>query len=185
MEIEVSGLAKAIATAQGRAERARDLRRPLRAFGEIVVRRTDDNYQGQHNWDGSPFAPLAPSTLERRMSKIGKAKRKGKNRRFTKGARKMREAIRAAGGAGYVTILVDTARMRNSNHCDPPEPTLIRWSSVGYLAHHMTGTGRMPERNPTPFIVEGQSVHVQPDVNETMNAMLTSYVMTGEPKVAT
>ena len=235
MQISISGLEQAIAKMEGRTERTLDLRPALTEFGEIIVRKTDDNYRAQTEWGGKPFAELAPSTILARINAIGAANKytagstkkfeaardalrnsttaqknaaraqlvgmgwtrkqagaivnfghayesdsqgryKRVGRQLTKGAQTTRSKMLAPGG---ITILVDTARMRNSNHCEPAEKTFIRWSSVGYLGYHITGTARMPQRNPSPFIVRARSVNLQPDANDTFRRMVTSYVMTG------
>lgn len=80
-----------------------------------------------------------------------------------------------------IKILIDTARARNSNHVDPPERTRILWSAVGYLAYHMSGTRRMPARNPTPFVFSGGKWQLAEDAMKGLGTAVINYVYRGKP----
>lgn len=255
MRIDATGLAETIERMNGRTDRVNDLGPALEFFGEDIVTRTDSHFRGGTNWDGSPFAPLADSTLEQRASKFAggsggirskrsalrtKLKTAGKSNReiaralkknaqsyqykrvtyaagLTAGEKSIerqraREAfdarndkIRAAGKArsdtakslrnsrakykqqkkrisspAGIKILIDTARARNSNHVDPPQRITMLWSAVGYLGYHMSGTRRMPERNPTPFMWNGSQWALAADARKDLGTAVTNYVYRGE-----
>lgn len=69
MHIEAQGLAEAIANMKGRTARVLALQPALEMFGADIVKRTDDSFMHQVDWDGNAFAPLADSTLEQRASR--------------------------------------------------------------------------------------------------------------------
>ena len=209
MLIESKGLAETIARMQARTERVQHLEPALEVFGQSIVKQTDDKFHRSMDWDGQPFADLMPSTIEQRarthaggvrvrsdgVTRGGyRAKRKelrtklagqGKSRKqITKALRTNRRAyerkklkITAPGG---IKILVDTARARNSNHVDPPEPTSITWSAVGYLGYHMTGTVRMEARNPTAFVYAESKWQLHPDAAKQFDQMMLAFIVRGE-----
>lgn len=105
----------------------------------------------------------------------GKYKRITK--KLTKAANEKRGKMLAPGG---MKILIDTARARNSNHVERPTATAIEWSAVGYLAFHMTGTKRMPMRNPSAFVYEAGKWTLHPIAARLLDSYLTTYILRGE-----
>lgn len=255
MHIEAQGLAAAIANMKGRSARVQALQPALEQFGADIVKRTDDSFMHQVDWDRKAFAPLADSTLEQRANRSAagsggiRAKRSAlrtKMRREGKRWKEVRKAVKrlnnayqlkrigfAVGlspkeqaaalkrlrfaynrtntklrGSGLeapellhelrkarakykrkrdkliapagIKILIDTARARNSNHVDRATRTSIAWSAVGYLDYHMTGTKRMPMRNPTPFVYEAGAWVLHPIASKLLDSYIHSYVLRGE-----
>jgi hypothetical protein len=183
MRIKADGLDKVVEQMRERAERLRDYRPCLEVWGNALVKRIDDCYQNERNWDGSKFAPLAPSTVRARIGKIPGNKRSKKTGRLSKKSKTSRKQMRqdyASGAAGIIKILSDTAVMRNSNHVGKPELHSIDWSSIGRLAYHMAGTSRMPARNPTPFVYENKQWKLRDDEFQKLNVLVQRYVVEGE-----
>lgn len=77
-------------------------------------------------------------------------------------------------------ILTDTARARNSNHTSDVTDDSVRWSAVGYLAYHMSGTRHMAARNPTAFVWDGSNWVLHVKAKETLSQTLTTYIFKGE-----
>lgn len=258
MRVESKGLAEAIERMKARGDRVRDLSPALEFYGEDIVTRTDTQWNTSKNWDGSPFADLADSTLEQKAAKFAggkgglrkqrsalrtKLKAAGKSdrqvstalkrqmqgyhyKRVTFGAglsksersaalasaqksyTKRNEKIRASddsrtdkarklrlsrskykaqrsrtrSNVSSYKILIDTARARNSNHVDPPQRVSLTWSAVGYLGFHMTGTARMPVRNPTPFVWKSGKWQLADDAQEDFTQTVVNYVYRGDPE---
>jgi len=99
-------------------------------------------------------------------------------RKLTKSAAAKRAQLLAPGG---IVPLIDTARARNSNHIDPPGQTSVVWSAVGYLGYHMSGTRKMPARNPTPFVHDGSGWRLADDAMQDLGSAIVNYVKHGEP----
>lgn len=196
MRVDIIGLEALLERTKQRRERVEHLGPAFTVFGASIVKQTDDCFQMQRDWNGEPFAALAESTL---AQKIGKVAFKGRKlqedgtykRRSRKAYAKKRARVRAKltqpnfarsdPSRGNIKILIDTARARNSNHVDDPEATYMLWSAVGYLAYHMTGTSRMPERNPTPFVWASKAWGLHPRARTELNMLMLNYVLRGDP----
>lgn len=158
LQIEATGLIDAQRMVTQMAVRMSDLEKPLKNIAQEIEKRTDDSFRYSRSQFGEPFKPLAPSTVAGRIRKLRGANRRNKAGKLTAGAHRMREKLTAPGG---MKPLIDTARMKNSQHVVVDSPTSIRWSAVGYLGPHMTGgqrngkLGMPPQRNPTVFVKSG------------------------------
>ena len=162
MLVDFRGLDSAIEVTRILAKAVADLTKAYKLFGADLVKKTDDGFQASVGFDGEAWAPLAASTIDSRIARVGGFKRTKKGK-FTKGALKKQAKMSAAGG---IKPLVDTARARNSQHVQVSRDGL-EWSAVGYLGTHMAGTDKagrgrnitIPKRNPTGFeLVGGQWV---------------------------
>lgn len=160
--VDFSGLDAAIDTSRALAKAVQDMTKAYKLFGADLVKKTDDGFQSSVGFDGEAWEPLAASTIDARIARVGGFKRTKKGK-FTKGALKKQAKMSAAGG---IKPLVDTARARNSQHVQVSRDGL-EWSAVGYLGTHMAGTDKagrgrnitIPKRNPTGFeLVGGQWV---------------------------
>lgn len=181
-EISAKGLDEAVKHMRERAQRFSDLRPALKAVGREIELRTDTAFRDSKSPFGEAFPPLAPSTLASRARKLPGAKKRGKGGKLTGGALKKRSEAIAAYQGGATNIfkpLVDTARARNSQHVDIDVQSL-KWSAVGYLGPHMTGTGRVPKRNVAVFEKRGEQWVLHPDVARYLAAKVAAYVQTGK-----
>ena len=163
MLVDFRGLDAAIETTKLLSKAVANLTPAYKLFGADLVKKTDDAFHASVGFDGEAWEPLATSTIDSRIAKVGGFKRTKKGK-FTKGALKKQAKMSAAGG---IKPLVDTARARNSQHVGPASRDGIEWSAVGYLGTHMAGTSKagrgrnitIPKRNPTGFeLVGGQWV---------------------------
>jgi hypothetical protein len=149
------GVAEARQRLQLAAAASSDMRPALSDVAREIEKRTDDAFRKQVSPAGERWSDLAHST---RVSRL--RKRKGVWQKVTgtkKGERaRVTDADQAASmlakiEAVKLTPLVDTARARNSQHCDVTGPTSLQWSAVGYLLPHMSGEPDLPKRNPCVF----------------------------------
>jgi len=175
MAVNVDGLDEAMRRMQERAERTKNLGPVLRVIGEEMRKATDDAFDKSRGMSGTPFAALAPSTLEGRMRKAKGGKRKTKSGRLTKAAKSAR--VRAAFSVNKP--LVDTSRARNSQRAQASRSELI-WSAVGYLEHHITGTPRIPKRNPTAFEGKPGAYALVGRFAKRLRTGVTRYIETGK-----
>jgi hypothetical protein len=71
--------------------------------------------------------------------------------------------------------LIDTARARNSNHATTSHDG-IEWSAVGYLGYSMSGTVRMPMRNPSPFYWDGSAWKLRESAMKSLGTHLRNHI---------
>jgi hypothetical protein len=177
MASSAKGLDETIKSLKAKAARLQDLSPALKTFGRWVERNVDDCFDQSVDWDGKPFQPLAPSTIEQRIGNLAAANKRTKSGELTKGARELREKLQAPGG---IKPLVDTARARNSQHSDTTADTWI-WTAVGYLGYHMAGNERLPVRNPSPFVINSNSRgwKLHPRAQSKLDKIISAYVNRG------
>lgn len=159
-----------------RAERLRNLEPAFRVFGAWLEKRVDDGFQSSREFDGTAFPPLAESTIDSRIRRVGGFKTQKRSGLLTAGAARKQSKMRAPGG---IKILVDTARARNSQHT-ATWSNGMRWSAVGYLGPHMTGGKDLPRRNPTPFEKVGGKWRLASSAAQRLMQTLTAYVAIGK-----
>jgi hypothetical protein len=177
MASRVEGLDRAIESLRQKAERMRDLGPALKVFGRFVETNVDDCFDQSRDWDGTPFPPLAESTIERRIGNLKAANKRTKSGELTKAAKTLRDKLRSPGG---IKPLVDTARARNSQHTDAGPESLI-WTSVGYLGYHFTGNERLPQRNVSPFVfLNSNNWRLHPRAKVKLHEVVTQHVQRGE-----
>lgn len=110
-----------------------------------------------------------------RFDASGRYQRIGKQ--LTKGAQSMRDKMLAPGG---IKPLVDTARARNSNHATTTREC-VEWTIVGYLGYSMSGTEKMPERNPSPFYWDGSQWKLRDSAMKSLGTHLRAHILSGGP----
>lgn len=145
--IETTGLDETIARLKAKSAKLHNLEPVWKRFGAEIVKKTDDSFQNSKGYDGEAWEPLSDVTIEQRVGSLKAANKRTKAGKLTKGAHALQTKLRAPGG---IKPLIDTARARNSNHATPSRDG-IEWSMVGYLGYSMSGTVKMPKRNPSPF----------------------------------
>lgn len=177
MASRVEGLDQAIASLRAKAERMRELEPALKVFGRFLEKNVDDCFDQSRDWDGVPFPPLAESTIEKRIGNLKAANKRTKSGGLTKGAKTLREKLRAPGG---IKPLVDTARARNSQHTESGPESLL-WTSVGYLGYHFTGNEHLPQRNVSPFVfINSNNWRLHPRAKDKLHDLVSQHVMRGE-----
>ena len=164
-----------------KAERIRDLSPAMRVIGEEMVTRGHAAFRARESQTGEQWAALAASTLAAKAAKLPGASRRLKGHvspaerarlkglgltgdllpgtSLTKGAKAKRGQARKLAGLGLNTgmlnsmfpPLVDTGRLRASQRYRLMGKHGLKWSVVGYGAHHMAGTRRVPARNFSPL----------------------------------
>lgn len=163
-----------------RAKRAGDLSPVLKVFGAWIDKTTNDDFQGSHEFDGKAFPALAASTIDARIARHGGFKRTSGGK-FTKGALKKQTAFSASGG---IKPLIDTAVQMNSARTTMDGKNGLKWSAVGRLMFHITGSlsivGRPPRRNPTVFEVTDGVARLQPKAQAILQGMVSTYIMDGK-----
>lgn len=183
MLVDASGLDAAIDTAKALSKAVADMTKAYKLFGADLVKKTDDGFHTSVGFDGEAWEPLATSTIEARIARVGGFKRTKKGK-FTKGALKKQEAMLSPGG---IKPLVDTARARNSQHVQVSRDGL-EWSAVGYLGTHMAGTTRagrgrnvtIPVRNPTGFELVGGQWVLRESAKKMMQQRIYQHLGLGE-----
>lgn len=181
MGVDVKGLEYAIQKLREKSERLQDLTPAFKQFGAFVEKNVDDCFDQSRNWDGEPFPPLAESTIEKRIGNLKAANKRTKSGELTKGAKGLRDKLRAPGG---IKPLVDTGRARNSQHVAADADSII-WSAVGYLGYHFEGNEHLPARNVSPFIFDasgGWKLH--PGARQQLDQLIINHVMRGEAEAA-
>ena len=151
----------------------------FKVWGEWLRRKVDNGFERSTEWDGTPFAALAPATIDARIAERGGFKRK-KSGGFTKGALKKQAKFSAPGG---IKTLVDSGRARDEQRVVQARVGAsdgILWTAVGYLEQHMTGTADIPRRNPTPFTRAGSSWTMADDASSELAGLLSAYILTGK-----
>lgn len=174
-----------------RAQRMRDHSVPLKVFGAEILAATERAFQASQGVDGTPWPPLAASTIiARHLKRAGgrpkgfKAKHRGKGSQrghLTDSARLTRmEAVLS--GAG-IKPLIDTGRMKNSQRATLRGARAMIWSAVGYMGPHITGSekrpGRPPMRNPTVFDNHGDGARLKPAFAKRLTDLVRQYIETG------
>lgn len=173
MRFEADGLEAAIEMVKGQASRTRDMTPAFKVYGRWIEKNVDDCFDRSVDWDGVAFHPLADSTIEHRIAKLGSANKRTASGKLTKGAKKLQEKMRAPGG---IKPLVDTARARNSQHFEPGRDYGI-WSSVGYLGYHFAGNENLPARNVSPFVLKGGDWELHRRAAEQLERLIAKHVM--------
>lgn len=143
---EVVGLEQAIAVTAGKATRAGGLGPALKLVARELEKRVDDAYRDQRSPAGEVWPELAPSTIAARARSGKVAKRRDASGNLTSAAVRRRALV-----TGNIAPMVDTGRLRASQHADVTG-TAIEWSEVGYGAPHITGSSKgLPKRNMSVF----------------------------------
>lgn len=124
--LEIRGLAEAIAQVRGVEDRMQRLEPAMRVVAALITRHIDDRFATSTDPSGSPWAPLADSTLRSRRGSTA-------------------------------TILVDTARLRNSNHAEPTNDSVLFGTNVAYGTFHQAPgeDSPIPERRFLPVVEIG------------------------------
>ncbi len=191
--------------------RMRDQTPAMKVIGEEVVLRTVNAFRAQQSPAGDDWADLADSTIQARAAKLPGASRRskgvtthqkgklrglgvsddiiGRTGRLTAGARKKRATaiLGHALGAGGITPLIDTGRLRASAGRYKAGPKSVTWSVVGYGGYHMTGSlkrpGRPPKRNFAVFErTAGGKWTAIPAMDRFARETISRFVLTGALK---
>ena len=172
LQVTVVGLGEALRATEARARAARDLKPALQQFATEAEEATQRAFSRSVSPDGEAFKPLAPSTVEARARASKGAKKRDEFGDLTPKAEATRAKIRAAGGT---TPLIDSGRLRNSIHFAVKADS-IEFSMLGYGMPHVTGSSRLPKRNPTVFRKAGESWELLPQYAERFREIILAYV---------
>lgn len=172
ISIQTTGLDETIAKLKAKSVKLHNLEPAYKRFAAEMVKRTDDSFQNSKGYDGEAWDALSDVTIEKRVGSLKAANKRTKSGKLTKGAAKLQTALRAPGG---IKPLIDTARGRNSQHATTSRDG-IDWTIVGYLGYSMSGTVKMPMRNPSPFYWDGSQWKLRESALKSLGNHLREHI---------
>lgn len=178
IEVRVTGLNEALARMRLRSSAVRDLTPALKVMAAQIEKTTDDAFMSGRSPAGEKWPPLAPSTLAARARALAGARRRTKSGKLTGGAQKLRAKI-----IGNSKPLINTGRLRNSQHARVTNGTTIEWSEVWYGGPHVTGGrgDRPPKRNMSVFeLSPGKAFALVPAIEALYREAIRAHVAGGK-----
>jgi phage virion morphogenesis protein len=132
--LTISGDKEAIKRLSVLTAKAANLRPAMQSIGEYMLRQTRGRFDSSTAPNGSPWAPLAASTIA--------AKTKSQDRKQRKGAKKLYKRTRA----NPSDILKDTFLLRDTITYQVEGDQVAIGTPQRYGVFHQLGTGRMTAR---------------------------------------